>query len=91
MKIIGKLAVATAFVALAACGSNNSANNVDMNAADMNAGMTDMNAGMTDMNATTDMNSMGGNMDMNATGNMSGNMDMNADGNMSDGMSNNSM
>ena len=68
MKITTKLAIATAVVALAACGSNNNANNTaDMNAGtDLNAGTTDMNA--TDMNAgTTDMNAAG-NMDMNATG-----------------------
>lgn len=70
MKITTKLAIATAFVALAACGTEKAANNAEMNA-DMNAGMTDLNA--TDMNATMDMNA-GGNMDMNA----GGNMDMNA-------------
>jgi hypothetical protein len=38
MKTIHKLAIATAFAALAACGNNNSANNAtDMNATDMNA------------------------------------------------------
>jgi hypothetical protein len=69
MKTIHKLAIATAFAALAACGNNNSANNAtDMNATDLNAG-TDMNA--TDLNAT-------GNADMNAT-------DMNATGNAASG------
>lgn len=69
MKITGKLAIATAFAVLAACSSNNNANNTaDMNAADLNATTTtDLNA--TDMNATTtDMNA-GGNLEMNATGN----------------------
>lgn len=69
MNLTIKLATATAIVALAACGSNNNANNTaEMNAGtelnttttDMNA--TDMNAGMTEMNAT-------GNAEMNATGN----------------------
>jgi len=70
MKTISKIAIATTFAALAACGTNNNANNM----ADIN--VTDMNAGMTDLNATTDMNATG-NMEMNATGNM----DMNATGN----------
>lgn len=59
MKIISKLAIATVFVALAACGSNNANNSEAYNTTDMNAGMTDLNT--TDMNATT--------TDMNATGN----------------------
>lgn len=61
MKLTIKLATATAFVTLAACGGSNNANNT----ADVNAA-TDLNAGTTDMNAT-DMNS-GGMNDMNATG-----------------------
>ena len=58
MKIITRLAIATAFAALAACGSSNNANNsAELNATtDINAGMTDMNA--TDMNAT-DLNASG--------------------------------
>lgn len=81
MKITSKLAIATAFAALAACGSNNNANNTaEMNATDLNA-TTDMNA--TDMNATTDMNAAG-NMDMNATGNAS----MNATGNTANATTN---
>ena len=72
MHITMKLAIASAFAALAACGGNNNANNTDMNAAsDLNAGTTDMNT--TDMNAT-DMNAGGAMTDMNATGNA----DMNA-------------
>jgi cellulase/cellobiase CelA1 len=70
--------VAGAALAVAACSSNDNANNTmnvdenltttDMNATDMNA--TDMNA--TDMNATmnaTDMNAAGNATDMNATTN----------------------
>jgi hypothetical protein len=84
MKITTKLAIATAFVALAACGSNNNANNTDMNAGtDLNAGTTDMNA--TDMNAgTSDMNATG-NMDMNAAGST------NAGGNATGTTTNNTM
>ena len=69
MKTTTKLAMAAAFTALAACGSNNNTNNaaVDMNATDMNAGYTDMNA-TADMNATTDMNATG-NTDLNAAAN----------------------
>jgi len=77
MKITSKLAIVTAFAALAACGGTE-ANNTDANmTADMNAGMTDMNAdmnaGMTDMNAmdlnaTTDLNATG-NVDANAAAN----------------------
>ena len=64
--------VAGAALAVAACSSNNDANNTmnvdenlttDMNATDMNA--VDMNA-TTDMNAT-DMNATDMNADMNAT------------------------
>jgi len=85
MTTLSKLAIASALVTLAACGGSNEANNTaDMNATDMNAGLTDMNT-TTDMNATdmnaTDMNA--GMTDMNATGNT----DMNA-GNMA---TNNSM
>jgi hypothetical protein len=72
MQLTTKLAMATAFVALAACSSHNNANNsVDMNAGtDLNAGTTDMNA--TDMNAgMTGMNATG-NADMNATGGEAG-------------------
>ena len=71
--------VAGAALAVAACSSNDNANNTmnvdenltttDMNATDMNAvdmNATDMNA--TDMNATTDMNAMNS-TDMNATTN----------------------
>ena len=58
MKITSKLAIVTAFAALAACGGGgDEANNTDMNMTDLNA-TTDMNAGMTDLNAT----------DLNATG-----------------------
>jgi hypothetical protein len=79
MKIISKLAIATAFAALAACGGGgDEANNTDMNMTDLNA-TTDMNAGMTDMNATTDMNM--GATDLNATG---GTTDLNATGNTTD-------
>jgi hypothetical protein len=67
MRIISKFAIATAFVVLAGCGGNNNANNAaEMNATDMNAGMTDLNA--TEMNAPTEMNATGN--EMNATGNM---------------------
>ncbi|HLO19374.1 MAG: hypothetical protein ACJ8F4_08385 [Sphingomonas sp.] len=72
--------VAGAALAVAACSSNDNANNTmnvdenltttDMNATDMNAvdmNATDMNA--TDMNATTDMNAGGNATDMNATTN----------------------
>jgi hypothetical protein len=65
MKITTKLAIAAGFAALAACSSNNNANNVDMNATDMNAGMTDYNT--TDINATTTEMNATGNVDMNAT------------------------
>ena len=70
--------VAGAALAVAACSSNDNANNTmnvdenlttDMNATDMNAvdmNATDMNA--TDMNAT-DMNAGGNATDMNATTN----------------------
>ena len=76
MKIISKFAIATAFVALATCGSNNANNTEEYNTTDMNAGMTDLNT--TDMNATTtDMNATG-NVDMNATG---ANSSTNATGN----------
>jgi hypothetical protein len=86
MNIISKLAIATAFVALAACSRHDNANNTDMNA-DLNAGMTDLNAtdmnvGTTDVNATTDMNAAG-NMDMNATGNTDMNASSNTSGNTS--------
>jgi hypothetical protein len=73
MKITSKLAIATAFAALAACSSNN-ANNIEAyNTTDMNAGMTDYNT--TEMNATTttEMNATS-NAELNAT-------DMNAAGN----------
>lgn len=68
MRIRTRLAIVSAFAALAACGSNNSAaNNADMNV-DMNAGSTDMNA--SDMNAV-------GNSDMNAADNNASNADTN--------------
>jgi hypothetical protein len=71
MKTISKLAIATAFTALAACGSNNNANNAEYNATDVNAETTDLNVtAPVDMNATS-------NMDMNATGNV----DINGTGN----------
>ena len=66
MKTTTRLAVAVALAGLAACSSNNSQNNADLNAA------ADLNAGMTDMNTTTDMNAeinVTGNSDLNATGN----------------------
>ena len=69
--------VAGAALAVAACSSNDNANNT-MNV-DENLTTTDMNA--TDMNATTDMNAdanMSMNADMNAT-----NADMNAMANTS--------
>ena len=73
MKLTAKLAVASAFALLAACNSNTEANNTaDMNAMDLNAGMTDlnatadMNAGMTDLNAT-DLNATGNEVDINLT------------------------
>ncbi len=76
MTVTTKLGLAVAFAALAACGSNNTANNT----AEMNYA-TDMNAGMTDLNTTTEMNAT----DMNATGNADmnamGNADMNATAN----------
>ena len=77
MKITSKIAMASAFMLLAACGRNDNDNYAnDANMVDMNA-TTDMNAGMTDMNATTDMNA--GMTDMNATGaNDMNMMDMNA-------------
>lgn len=67
MKITKMLATAAGLAALTACGGGDTdtAENLDANLTDMNAGM-DANL---DMNAT-DMNAM--NMDMNAT-------DMNAD------------
>ena len=77
MKTISKLAIATAFTALAACGSNNNANNAEYNATDVNA-ETDLNAtAPVDLNATgnTDMNATG-NVDMNATGNATTNNTM---------------
>ena len=57
--------VAGAALAVAACSSNDNANNT-MNV-DENLTTTDMNA--TDMNATTDMNAGGNATDMNATTN----------------------
>ena len=76
MKLTAKLAFASAFALLAACNSNTEANNTaDMNAMDLNAGMTDlnattdMNAGMTDLNATTDLNAAGNETDINLTTN----------------------
>lgn len=60
MKTTTKLAMAAVLAGLAACSSNNSQNNADLNAT------TDMNAGMTEMNTTTEMNST---TEMNATGN----------------------
>jgi hypothetical protein len=69
MKITSTLAMTMALAVLAACSSNNAANN-EMNASDMNLGTTDMNA--TDMNAAMDMNATG-NVDMNATGNADAN------------------
>ena len=57
--------VAGAALAVAACSSNDNANNT-MNV-DENLTTTDMNA--TDMNATTDMNAGGNAADMNATTN----------------------
>lgn len=88
MNITTKLAIASAFVALAACGGSNSANNsADMNATDMNSGMTDMNAGTTDMNAT-DMNA-GGMTDMNATGNTDMNAGMSGNASTSTGATTN--
>lgn len=80
MRPTTKLAFAAAFVALAACGSNNNANN----AAEMNAG-TELNTGTTEMNAP-EMNAG----EMNATGNMGMNETgaMNATGNT---MTNNTM
>ena len=77
MKITKMLATAAGLAALTACSGadTDTAENVDANLTDMNAGMdmnmdmnaTDMNAGM-DMNAGADLNA-----DMNA--------DMNADAN----------
>ena len=77
MMITSKLAIATSFVALAACSGNNNANNAaELNATDMNAGMTDLNT--TEMNATTESNATG---NENANGNMAGNSEANAAGN----------
>ena len=71
MKITKLLATAAGLAALTACGGGetNTAENMDANLTDMNAGMdanldmnaTDMNAMNTDMNAGADMNA-----DMNA-------------------------
>ena len=88
MKITKLLATVAGLAALTACGggNTNTAENMDANLTDMNAGMDanlDMNA--TDMNATdlnaTDMNA-GMNADMNATGNA----DMNATANTTNAM-----
>jgi hypothetical protein len=70
MKIRNLLTVA-ALSALAACGSDNQANNAaDLNSTtDVNAGMTDLNAtdmNGSDLNAASDMN--GGTTDLNAAG-----------------------
>ena len=75
MKITKLLATAAGLAALTACGGGetNTAENMDANLTDMNAGM-DANL---DMNAT-DMNAM--NMDMNAT-DMNAGADMNATAN----------
>ena len=78
MKITKLLATAAGLAALTACGGgeSNTAENLDANLTDMNAGM-DANL---DMNAT-DMNAM--NMDMNADMNAGAdlNADLNADAN----------
>jgi hypothetical protein len=78
MKITKLLATAAGLAALTACGGGetNTAENLDANLTDMNAGM-DANL---DMNAT-DMNAM--NMDMNADMNAGAdlNADLNADAN----------
>ena len=63
MKIRMTMAAASLAV-LAACGSHNSANNVEANA-DYNAALPDLNT--LEMNATTDMNATGG-TDLNAAG-----------------------
>ncbi len=76
MKITKLLATAAGLAALTACGGGdtNTAENMDANMTDMNAGM-DMNA--TDMNAM-DMNATDMNSDMNAGMNADMNADMNA-------------
>jgi hypothetical protein len=82
MKITKLLATAAGLAALTACGGGetNTAENMDANMTDMNAGMDanmDMNA--TDMNAmNADMNA-GMNADMNAGANADMNAGMNAD------------
>jgi uncharacterized lipoprotein len=63
MRIRMTLAAAS-LAALAACGSHNSANNVEANA-DYNAALPDLNT--LEMNATTEMNATGG-TDLNAAG-----------------------
>lgn len=77
MKITKMLATAAGLAALTACGGGdtNTAENLDANMTDMNAGM-DANL---DMNAT-DMNAMG-NMDMNMGMNADMNAGTNADAN----------
>ena len=81
MKITKLLATAAGLAALTACGGGDTetAENLDANLTDMNAGMDanlDMNA--TDMNAGMDMNA--GTTDMNA-GTTDVNADLNADAN----------
>jgi hypothetical protein len=79
MKITKLLATAAGLAALTACGGGetDTAENLDANLTDMNAGMDanlDMNA--TDMNAGMDMNA--GTTDMNADVNADLNADANA-------------
>ena len=78
MNTILKVAAAAGFVALAACGSHNSANNAatDLNSTDMNASVGDLNG----LNAT-DMNAAG-NADLNAAGAGAGTGATNAAGNL---------
>ena len=75
MNTTTKIAMAAILAGLAACSSNNSQNNADLNAA------TEMNATTTDMNSTTDMNAAN---EMNATGNT----DLNAANNMGNATTN---
>lgn len=78
MNIILKVAAVAGLVALAACGSHNSANNeaTELNSTDMNASVGDLNG----LNAA-DMNAAG-NTDLNAAGAGAGAGATNAAGNL---------